>query len=351
MAVRRILLEDCVGQSRAVACDDTGRPVALWLDRWSDGPHRPHRPRTGDVREARLRKFDPSQGGAFAELAGGSGEAFVRVPPGLGITEGQAVQLRIEAEAREGKLPRAAIVFDTPLHRAGFDDWLRRLPGGPDAAVETVPPGSPDVDAAFEDALSPDVQIPGGGRMRIERAAALTAADIDTSGRTGRGSAASRALQVNSAAAAELARQCSLRSLGGLLVLDCVAPLNQDAGRKVRDAFLSAWRRISQRTAKAEPPSVFGLMEASLAWGETPLAERLLDETGAPSPETLCLTGLRRLQAALGRNSMDRPTLRLPTAAHAWMMASGLDLTAALAEKHGNRFDIVAAEIPQPEVA
>ena len=348
MAIRRILLEACVGETRAVALDETGLPVALWLDRWSDGTARP---RVGDIREARIRKFVPAEGGAFAELAGGAGEAFVRLPPGLGITEGQAVHLRIEAETRDGKLPRAAVVLDTPVHRAGFDDWVRRLPDSTQAKVENVAPGDADVEAAFEDALSPQAGIPGGGRLRIERAAALTAADIDSSGRTARGSAASRALQLNSAAAAELARQCSLRNLGGLVVLDCVAPLNRDSGRRVREAFLSAWRRISLRAAKAEPPSVFGLMETSLAWGETPLAERLLGPDGQPTAETLCLAGIRALQKALGEAPMDRRTLRLPAAAEAWLSTGGLDLTGALAEKHGSRFDILAADISQPEVA
>lgn len=348
MAIRRILREDCVGETRAVALDEAGLPVALWLDRWSEGTTRP---RIGDIRVARIRKFAPAQGGAFAELADGAGEAFVRLPPGLGITEGQAVHLRIEAEAREDKLPRAAVVMDASPHRAGLDDWVRRLPGGDGAQVDPAPPGAAEIAAAFEDALSPQVQIPGGGQMQIERAAALTAADIDTSGRTSRGSAASRALQVNAAAAGELARQCSLRGLGGLVVLDCVAPLNRDSGRKVRDTFLAAWRRISHRAAKVEPPSVFGLMEASLAWGETPLAGRLLDTTGTPTTETQCLSGIRALQKALGEKTMDRLTLRLPTAAHAWMTASGLDLIGALTDKHGARFDIVAADIQQPEVA
>jgi len=348
LAIRRILVEDCVGETRAVAMDESGRPVALWLDRWSDGTLRP---RLGDVREARIRKFDPGQGGAFAELADGAGEVFVRLPPGLGITEGQSIRLRIEAEARDDKLPRAAVAPEANLNRAGFDDWVRRLPSASDTSIESLAPGAAELEAAFNDALSPAVQIPGGGRMRIERAAALIAADIDTAGRTARGSAASRALQVNSAAAAELARQCSLRGLGGLVVLDCVAPLNQDSGRKVRDAFLTAWRKLSHRTVRAEPPSVFGLMEAALAWGETPLAGRLLDAAGVQTPETLCLAGLRSLQKALHHNRMDRLTLRLPAAAHAWMQASGLDLAGALAEKHGARFEIAATESPQPEVA
>lgn len=349
MAIRRILLETCVGESRAVALDKAGRPVGLWLDRWSDQAR--DRLRVGDVREARLRTLDPKLKGAFADLGPDKGAAFIRLPEGHRLTEGQMVRFRVEAETTRQKLPRGVLAKNAILHRAGFEDWCTRLPGGKLAPIENVPPGTDEIQHAFDDALSPRAQIPGGGTMTIERTTALTAVDIDTSGRGGQGTAASRALKINSDAAEELARQCILRGLGGLVVMDCVAPLNRESGRKVRETFLSAWQALSFRTAKAEPPSSFGLMELSLAWAETPLAECMLDQNGAPTPETVCLSGIRALQKALTHNTMDRLTLRLPTDAFAWMAASGLDLTGALTDIHASRFEIVGASLSQPEVA
>ena len=348
MAIRRILLEENVGETRGVALDQNGRPVALWLDRWSD--IKAERPRLGDVREARIRALDPGQRGAFADMGPGKGAAFIRLPADHGLTEGQMVRFRVEAEANRQKLPRGRLAPEGRRHLAGFEDWRARLPGGNTAVVETLAPGSDEVQAGFDDALAQQVQIPGGGAMHIERTTALTAVDIDTVGRSARGSAASRALQINMAAAMELARQCSLRALGGLVVLDCIAPINKAAGRKVRDTFLSAWSGVSLRTAKAEPPSVFGLMEASIAWGETPLDERMMEQPGQPLPETVCLEGVRSLQKALSRDTMGRLTLRLPPPAFEWFGGCDLDLAGALAEKHGARFDIVAADVKQPEV-
>ncbi len=352
MAVHRILLEDGIGETRAVAFDTAGLAVAVWLERWSDRVI--GRLRLGDVRDARVRSLEPSLRGAFADLGPGKDAAFIRLTDGHGLTEGQMARFRVEAEATRGKLPRGVLATNAILHRAGFEDWRGHLPGGRTATIEPVPPGMDAIQHIFDDLLATEAQIPGGGTLTIERTTALTAVDVDTSGRTARGSAASRALQVNGDAARELARQCSLRSLGGLVVMDCIAPINGESGRKVRDTFMSAWREVSLRTAKAEPPSPFGLMELSLAWGETPLAERLEASAGTPLPETACLAGIRTLQKALQQKSMDRPTLRLPAAAHDWltgMHAAGLDLGAALAEKYGARFEILAADIPKPEVA
>ncbi|MEZ5998061.1 MAG: ribonuclease E/G [Hyphomonas sp.] len=352
MPVRRILREDCVGETRAVAFDGAGLPVALWLDRWSD--RLTGRLRVGDVRDARIRSLDPALRGGFADLGPGRGTAFIRLPNGHGLTEGQTVRFRVEAEANRTKLPRGVLAQNAILHRVGFDDWCAFLPGGKAAAVDAVSPGAEDVRHAFEDVLAREVPIPNGGIMTIERTTALTAADVDSSGRTGRGSAASRALQINSDAARELARQVSLRGLGGLVVLDCVAPINPDSGRRVRDAFLAAWQDISLRNARAEPPSAFGLLETSIAWGQTPVEDLLAEADGTPLPEAACLDGLRSLETALSRNRMDTATLRLPAHAHdayQWMTAAGLDLPGALAEKYGPRFQILAADIPQPEVA
>ena len=67
--------------------------------------------------------------------------------------------------------------------------------------------------------------------------------------------------------------------------------------------------------------------------------------------ETRCLAGLRLLEKALSHNTIDRQTLRLPADAQAWLEANGPDLTAALLETYGPRFDIVASDVKQPEVA
>jgi Ribonuclease G/E len=344
--VVRILREVAIGETRRVAFDQAGRAIALRTDRWSDTAIRPH---IGDIVAARLRAIHPTQGGGFVDLAGGA-EAFVRLREGHGFTEGQSISVQIVSQARQGKLARAEPAPFEPTTQSPAMRWQAGLPGATHLTQEDVLPGHPDIESAFDEATSETITLPGGGALRIQPTAALVAIDLDTSGRNDSGRAAARALRINTDATRELARQISLRNLGGAIVLDCVSPINREAGLKLRDSFLSAFADLSQRHAKALAPSVFGLMEASIAWGETPISDRLLDRHGEPTDETLCLEGLRHLQREARARPMARLTLTLPWRAFDWMTSSGLDLQARLDETFGARLTILSSDKTKPEV-
>jgi Ribonuclease G/E len=349
MPATRILREKAIGETRWVAFDATDRPIALWLDRWSDQDSRAH---LGSITAGRIRAIQERQGGAFVELPRGI-EAFMRLAEGHRLTEGQSITVRIVAEARHGKLARVQLIDPREKGQAqqsAADLWISRLPDGAKAIPQDVPVGDPNIQAAFEEALSERVTLHGGGTLRIQPTAALIAADLDTSGRNDPGRAAARALRINLAAGRELARQISLRNLGGAVVLDCISPINRDAGIRVRDEFLAAFAGVSTRQAKALAPSPFGLMEASIAWGEAPIADRMLDLAGVPTDETLCLDGLRHLQREARAQPMARLQLSLPERAHAWLIGCGLDLQASLDESFGARLTISPHAKPQPEV-
>jgi hypothetical protein len=349
MPPTRILREKAIGETRWLAYDATDRPIALRLDRWSD---QETRAQLGIITDCRIRAIHERQGGAFVELAYGT-EAFMRLVEGHGLTEGQSIAVRTVAEARHGKLARVQLIDRREKgqpQQSPADLWILRLTDGANATPEDVPVGDPDIQAAFEEALSELVTLNGGGTLRIQPTAALVAVDLDTSGRNDNGRAAARALRINLEAGRELARQIGLRNLGGAAVLDCVSPINRDAGLKVRDEFLAAFAAVSTRQAKALAPSPFGLMEASIAWGETPIADRMLDSNGLPTDETLCLDGLRNLQREARVQPMARFQLNLPDRAHAWMTGCGLDLQASLDESFGARLTISPHAKPQPEV-
>ncbi|MFN7181048.1 ribonuclease E/G [Hyphomonas sp.] len=340
MPVGGFLREQSIGETRWVALGTDGLPVALYLERETDAARRA---RLGERLEARVRKLDTATGGAFVDL-GAQGEAFLRISTNEALTEGAAVSVDVVAEARRGKLARVALARGD-AGALGAARWRETLVGGAEAAIEDRAAGDAEVAAAFEDALNARATLPGGGVMQIARTEALVAADIDTSGRAARGGRSALALGVNLAAARELARQAHLRGLGGLMVLDCVAPLDTAAGGQVRAAFLEAWRAISTRQVKALAPSAFGLMEASADWQTAPLEDRL-----AEAAETAALAGLRQLEAAARQARMTRLTLALPRAAAAWLAASGLGAEARLAEKYGGRLTITGADRDDPDV-
>lgn len=342
MAIARFLREQTIGETRWLALDSEDRPAALYLERASTTA------RLGARLNGRIGKTEPGAGGTFIALSGTEG-AFLRTkngqnrtdPDSLVPSEGTLVTVEVVSETRAGKLPRVKLV--TPAGApgpAGAEAWRAALQGGSAAPVEDVAPGDAAMGAAFEDALRPEVTLPGGGQMFVERTRALTAADIDSAGRAMKGSAGARALSLNREAAGELARQILLRGIGGLIVLDCVSPVAGDGPARVRAAFMETWERLTRRQAKALAPSALGLMEVAADWWITPLAERMLDGGGKPTPETEALEGLRQLEKAARQARMARLTLSLPQAAYDWLAASGLDAPGQLASRYGARLSI-----------
>ena len=339
MPAARILQEVCAAETREVALDEHDRPLAVRLTRLTED-----RPvRTGQQVTGRLHTISLGQGGGFVNLDDHGGEAFLRLQEGHGLTEGQSLDLRVAAEPREGsKLARVALAGKAPA------------PGAPDLwdapEVMQVDPGDPTVAMAFDMAISDNVNLPGGGNITLERTRALVAVDVDTSGRTETGRAATRALKDNLDAAAELARQIRLRNLGGIIVMDCVSPLNREAGKQVRDRFNTVFRQISSQRVRALLPSDLGLLEASVEWAETPIAERLLAPSGAKSSRTICFDGFRLLEQEARARRMDRLCLDLPGHALDWLNRDGPLLRQSLAQKYGDRFTYDSTDPKSPVV-
>lgn len=303
----RLLVHRTPGETRAVAFDRNDRPFRLFLQRW-DGEGGPLR--CGDRIEARLRRRAEDQGGAFFEDLGRGEEVFVRTRDAGKLTEGAAACLEIVAEARMGKLARGKPV-EAPDEEAGsaLDRWASRL-----NAKVTEASGIDDYDrieSAFDEALADWCPLPGGGNIGIERTRALTAVDIDTAGRQGKGSAGARAFSVNREAVAETARQLSLRNLGGLVVIDCISPITAATSDKLRHGLTRAFADYSERKIDALRPSAFGLLEAQLEWAEAPIADRLLDENGVITAETELLALFRAAarETAANRSGFYRLTL------------------------------------------
>lgn len=334
MQIDRLVKEELSCETRAAALAG-GRAVALW----SDSPLRPQAARLGARLDARITKVAPDQGGVFLELDSGE-PAFLRGDPPGGAGEGSRIEVDVLAEARRGKLARVAPAQGPASAGDPFQRWLDRLPLGKRPDIETGPEAAATIDAAFEEALDPTVTLPGGGRLTLARTPALTAIDIDTAGRVARGKAGPAA--INREAAGEAAIQLALRSLGGLAVLDCIAPVGRTAGPKLKTHFLTLFRSLSRRRAAALAPSPFGLMEIQLAWGERPVDEAHIGTNGKRLPLAILLDGLRRLE----REAMARPAARLvlvlPEAAYIEAAGRHGDIETALAAKYGSRLSLRA---------
>ncbi len=264
--LKTILTHDAPGEFRAVAVDETGQSWRSFSQAWGGEGELA---RTGQVVSGRLRADRQAQGGAFVELDTGQ-EVFVSAPDLGGVSQGAAVNVLIAAEARQDKLARGHLTDAPPTAFDAFAMWQESIPGGTKLEIRE---DATSVEAAFDEAISETVTLPRGGRVHIERTRALTAIDVDSAGRITKGSAGARALSLNREAAFEAARQIALRNLGGAIIIDCVGPLNQASGGKVRETFLQAFKAVSTRRVEALQPSRFGLMEIALAWQSSPVGE------------------------------------------------------------------------------
>jgi len=337
MAVTRILIEDRMVERRAVAfVDET--PVALFLD----SPLIDAGPRLGSRHRAVLREAPAGLDGGFAELESRGETVFVRLPKSKRPALGARLNLRIDAEARPGKQARASIGDPIEDGQPPFDGWVATIAADTRPMIERA--GTRDawdeIDAAMDAALSTDVPIAGGGRLTVSRTPALTAIDIDSAGRLGRGGRGQAARTLNLAAVRAAAETLALRGLGGLVVIDCVAPLPRALGPEIKAAFLNRFRALSNRKAEALAPSPFGLMEVSLAWCGTPIADLLLTGSGEPSPAALALDGLRQLQREAETDRMCKLVLDLPDTAYMALMDKAADIESRLHSNYGARLSV-----------
>ena len=182
----------------------------------------------------------------------------------------------------------------------------RRIPAVAERMVGE--PGGGDLfqaeglDEALDSLLAPEVPLPGGGLLRIEPVATLTAVDVDAAAHEGRGDAARLVREVNMAAARELVRQIRLRALSGLIVVDFLEMESKAERRAVTEVLESALGDEPGGSAVA-PMRASGLVEIARQRLRTPLHELLTEPGGQwgagwiKTPEAVAFELLRRAES------------------------------------------------------
>jgi ribonuclease G len=158
--------------------------------------------------------------------------------PPVRLHGGDAPGLRLIRERLSPDLAR--IVVDDPAALARARAMLDEVAPQLADRLELMPDAFERTGAReqIEATLLPAVALPGGGSLRIELAAALTAIDVDGAGR--------RALDADLEAAREIARQLRLRRIGGTVVVDFIdLPAPKDRARL----------RAELKTALADDPA------------------------------------------------------------------------------------------------
>ena len=118
------------------------------------------------------------------------------------------------------------------------------------------------IESQIESAFSHTVTLPSGGSLVIEQTEALVSLDINSARATKGEDIEATAFATNLEAADEVARQCRLRDLGGLLVVDFIDMASQRNQREVENRLRDAMR-MDRARVQIGRISRFGLLELS----------------------------------------------------------------------------------------
>ncbi|MHA7871967.1 MAG: ribonuclease E/G, partial [Hyphococcus sp.] len=202
------------------------------------------------------------------------------------------------------------------------------------------------VEAVLETAFDPVAPIPGGGRLIIEEAQALTAIDVDTAGLSASSPARLRE-KIAIAAAEEAARQIQIRNIGGHIVIDFPSISSERARARFRTA-------LEQAMAVIEGAGAFGFSKSGLYCFTAPhhlqsLSERWTETaTGVPvagrlfTVEWLAKSAIRKLEHGLARAPNSRFTLALGAALDSFL-TDHPQWTDRLSNRYGPRFELLPA--------
>ncbi|GEO82221.1 ribonuclease E/G [Pararhodospirillum oryzae] len=143
------------------------------------------------------------------------------------------------------------------------------------------------VEAALEEALTPGVAVPGGGRVIVAETAAVSAIDVDAGGRDRNA--------VARAAVAVIAHQIRLRGLAGQIVIDF--PRGGGGPDPALIAALGGALALDPAGPRVLGATRGGLVEVNRPRRRAPLSEVLLDPQAPASltPEAGVLGALRHI--------------------------------------------------------
>lgn len=296
-------LDEAPGETRGIVARD-GRFERLILHRESMSAAE----RLGARSVGRVSVLAPRLKGAFVELSGSVRKGFLPLKGGIRLTEGQAVEVEVAAEARGGKgtTLKLAGLAEGPtrllVEGPSVRDWLARWAPSvaPVEGLAAIRAG----DAAAEEALAAGAAFPEQGvDLAVERTRALVAVDIDHAG-------GGKRLEANRFGLEQAARLIRLKAWGGLIAID-LAGSGHDGVALARQAQAAF---APDGEVQMGPVSRFGLIQLAVPWSRAPIEEILGD-----TPETRALSAVRALRAALlADTAAPRVTARVHPEEAAW---------------------------------
>lgn len=168
-----------------------------------------------------------------------------------------------------------------------------------------------EIDDQIETALGRMVTLASGGSIVFDATEALTVIDVNAGGAAGGHKNNEQvAVQVNLAAAEEIALQVRLRNLSGLFAADFIHMQKKTNREAVQEALYAAFQGDPEKTSLSGM-SRFGLIEFTRSRQGPSLAEILLTPSLVPQPVKSFQTLTCELGRRLEREAREQPGLAL----------------------------------------
>lgn len=220
------------------------------------------------------------------------------------------------------------IIFDDSDALAEARDYCRRAMPLFEKKLELVTGNIlDDVEDDLESLQNNRVTLAGGGWITIETTEALTAIDINSGSFSAASGREETSLAVNLEAAAEIARQLSLRGIGGLIVVDFIHVDLQ----KHRDRIVSTLEQALAQDrvpAQVAPMTDLGLVAITRRRTGEPLAKQISTpclccsgKGRMPGEATVALAALRRAEREARANPGRAIAVRAAPDVTAWLQS------------------------------
>ena len=197
------------------------------------------------------------------------------------------------------------------------------------------------IENQIESAYANEVILPSGGTVVIDFTEALVSIDINSGKATKLADIEATALQTNIEAAEEIARQCRLRDMGGLLVIDFIDMRQYKNQKTVVNTLRSA---VKQDRARISIGSVskFGLVEMSRQRLRPSLGDsayRICSNCSGVgkvrSTESLALSVLRLVGEEARKENTESVVADIPSDAATYLLNEKKEWIKAIEEREG----------------
>ena len=331
---------DAIGLHARILVDERQQAIRLHLAPWSQ---KNTTPTLGELWRGQVVSKDPGGQGCIVDV-GLVTPVYLQTKKETPTT-GSYVDVKIKSERRWDK--KAVAVLDTAGSKQGTPSKKSKLAAPASdpflSGVEIIDSienseASVLVFEAIELALLSNFSLIGGGSIHIEITKALTAIDIDAGNRINKGNRSNFAFSINKLAIDQICTLLSLKSSGGLFVIDFLKMQSKQHIRDIQTELQNRLKQILGRKNHIGNMSQFGLIEASIAHTFSPV-EFTIESIG--DIEWTAINMFRDVESEAKWNNGRFLLCKVSTELNQWLKSPSFSWKSSLINRIGHRVEFI----------